>query len=349
MGTIFGGMTLKRWGLAVTRFVLPQMEKIQNFTSEGTKKVLAMQSSFEFLKFSMFETFTQTPLFREFVELMIAGSNALSAFVSEHPIVTSMAAILGGVLIAVGSLLGAFGGIFQFIMLRDAITALKGVDTAVATTTTNWSALGKVMGVGFAIGATISAIDLLTADDLTAAEFFMKLGQTALFTALGAKFLGAGVYTIPITLAVVFGLTFGKIFKEAPRILTKQEFGISDAQFEELQKLPADPRMGEAFQKGFQGSVLPAWASTVTEMTDKLQLVSDAGQEAMVTGDNSLTASIKGFNTEAVTLIDGINTDINNAFKDRTMNVTVNVTENRQSSFGGNVNQSKSTLNSFTS
>jgi hypothetical protein len=121
MGLIFGGMTLQRWGLSILRFVIPSMEKFQGYTSEGTKGILAMQASMEFLKFSMFEAFTSTNLFRMFIDFIIGASNALSEFVAEHPNLTAMVATFGGLGVVLGSVGIIAGGIYQFFLLTKAL------------------------------------------------------------------------------------------------------------------------------------------------------------------------------------------------------------------------------------
>ena len=120
-GFLFGGMQLQRIGLSITRFVLPAMDKVENYTSRGTRQVNAMKASFEFLKFSIFETFTQTPLFQKFVDLVITATNWLSTMVAKHPMLVQIAAVLGGVAVVLGTLAIGAGIFNQFAMMAGYI------------------------------------------------------------------------------------------------------------------------------------------------------------------------------------------------------------------------------------
>ena len=124
---LFGGMQLQRIGLSITRFVLPAMDKVENYTSRGTRQVNAMKASFEFLKFSIFETFTQTPLFQKFVELVISASNWLSEMVAKHPMLVQIAAVVGGVAVALGTLAIGAGIFNQFAMMASYLGVGKSV------------------------------------------------------------------------------------------------------------------------------------------------------------------------------------------------------------------------------
>lgn len=155
MGLLFGGMALQRWGQVIGRFVLPQMDKIENYTSKGTKQVNAMKASFEFLKFSIFETFTSTPMFRWFVDLIITGSNWLSKFVSKYPLVTQIAGALAGIFGVGGALLTFIGTPLQLVMLWKALFGAKSATDAVTgieKVSKSWGSFADKLGVGLAVG-----------------------------------------------------------------------------------------------------------------------------------------------------------------------------------------------------
>jgi hypothetical protein len=178
MGTLFGGMTLQRWGNSILRFVLPPMEQLQGYTSEGTRGVMAMRASFEFLKFSMFETFTQTPLFRSFVELIIQAVNWLSELVSKHPTLTAIAATFGALLATVGTLLMLFGGAFQFVMLYDlANQSRKAAEKVGLLTAAGLGLRAAFFAIFTPMGVVITLLTLLAAGIVAAYIEFPELQQ----------------------------------------------------------------------------------------------------------------------------------------------------------------------------
>jgi hypothetical protein len=264
MGLLFGGMTMQRWGQSIMRFVLPPMQQIEGYVSEGTKKVNAMNAAFEFLKFSMFETFTQTALFRGFVDLLIKATNWLSSFVAQHPMLVSMVAVLGGTLAAAGWFMQIVGGFFQFGMLWKILAntstsggAIKGLEAFTKQldgTKGALTGLSRVVGVGLIAKGFWEGFNFLGDDgDL------WDLMEAGLFIGLGALFLGAGVWSIPITIIAVVTLTAIKMAKNAPKAITMREFGLSVEEYEEILAVGPDSNMHIAMEKGFQGTVVPSY------------------------------------------------------------------------------------------
>jgi hypothetical protein len=123
-GLLFGGMQLQRMGLSIMRFVLPSMEKMNNYVSNGTKRITAMNAAFQFLKFSMFESLTQSKLFIMVTDFLIRATNWLSEFVAKHPELAVMLATIGGVATILGSIMIPAGFLFQMSMLTDSMKVL---------------------------------------------------------------------------------------------------------------------------------------------------------------------------------------------------------------------------------
>lgn len=213
MGLLFGGMMLRQWGNNIIRFVLPAMDKIQGFTSKGTKKVNAMKASFEFLKFSMFETFTSTPLFKTFVELVIKSSNWLATIVQKYPGITMIAGVLGGIFVTIGSIAMILAGPVQVLMftsiLKD-INIFKGALSGLKKTMTS-GILGKLFGGLLVAKAGFDLYNFATGQrDFSWGNIIM----TALSAGLGAGFLfnpAAGVIT---GLVVTASLAVSKVIKD---------------------------------------------------------------------------------------------------------------------------------------
>jgi len=326
MGLLFGGMTLQRWGNSLIRFVLPAMDKLEGYTSSGTKKVNAMNASFEFLKFSMFEAFTSTGLFKNFVEILINATNWLSELVGKYPQLTEIIALLGAPLVATGWLFQIVGGVFQMGMLwkvlsnhstaAGALGAIGTANTKLSTFSTALSGIQKIVGVGLIVNATIDTFNLLLNEDLSAEQFWTDLAKIGIMTTLGAAFLGAGAFSIPIGVTVLVSILGFKLFKDAPKHLTMSEFGMSEEDWNEIQAIGPDKKMEDAFFKGFQGSVVPGYVKKSWED------LGDTIDFSIIDTMPNLGQSFITLNDTAVTELSTIDTKLNNVFSDRTYTVT---------------------------
>ena len=164
---MFGGMALQRVSLMMMRFMIPSMDKLEKLNTAGAKKVMGMSAAFEFLKISIFETLSNTPMFKQFVEWIIKGALWLSEFAQKHPTITAIAAALAGI----GVVLGTISmGVGIFMQLQHLITLLGigGVAGEAATATTAVKALGAVK-----LSTLIASVGLLSAA-LVAAGFTLK-------------------------------------------------------------------------------------------------------------------------------------------------------------------------------
>jgi len=102
LSLLFGGMMMQRAGLAILRFAIPSMDKLNQLNTAAAKKVMGVQAAFEFLKISIFETIAATPFFQWLVEAIIKMVVWISEMAQKHPIITSIVVALGGL----GALLG---------------------------------------------------------------------------------------------------------------------------------------------------------------------------------------------------------------------------------------------------
>lgn len=217
-GALFGGMQVQRFGLSIMRFVLPSMEKLENYTSDGTKRINAMNASFQFLKFSMFEALTNSELFKSFVDITINLVNWLSEMVAKYPVIAQIAAAFGAILVAVGSLGIAAGFITQISMLSDSIKVLwlnaKLAKGGILGMFTNLKLLK-----GVAAGLTIAAGAFLAWEGIKGTMNFAKemnsswkdYLKSSAFTIIGLTLLGAGIGSVVPGVGTAFGALFGFI------------------------------------------------------------------------------------------------------------------------------------------
>jgi hypothetical protein len=228
-GFLFGGMMMQRWGQSILRFVLPSMEKLENHTSDGTKRINAMNASFQFLKFSMFEMITSSRLFIIITDAIIKLTNWFSQLVSQNKgvqiLVGTVAAL--GALFVIGGVFGQIlGGYYQAGMLWTALfgkssasAAAKDVDTLKGKFEGLHGVLDKI-GLGLSIGvAAFSLADMVF--NIKKEDFAGALGS-GVAAALGisgavAFLMGAGPvgWVLTITGAVVLAVT--KITADARR------------------------------------------------------------------------------------------------------------------------------------
>lgn len=158
---LFGGMALRQIGLSIMRFVIPSMDQLNKLGTEGAKKVIGMSAAFEFLKISMFETFSQTPLFKTMIEFFTDLFIKVSEFVQEHPNVTAMVAAIGGIATALGTAAMGTGIIMQLehlmTLLADDSKLMKGINKFVGSDLFKKSA--GVIEIGWSIKNIIEDIN----------------------------------------------------------------------------------------------------------------------------------------------------------------------------------------------
>lgn len=197
---LFAGMAMRQLGMSMLRFVLPAMDQIEGYNSRGLRQVNAMKASYEFLKFSIFETFTQTPLFQKFVDVVIQGANWLSEMVVKYPIIVQIAATVGAIAVAFGTMAmaaGIYGQIAHVIKLLGIggllgkLTAIKGALSV--------GMLGKLFGAGLIAKAGLDLYNYATGQRTLS---WGNMIMTAITTGLGA-----GIWTMNPMVGVLAGTT----------------------------------------------------------------------------------------------------------------------------------------------
>jgi hypothetical protein len=146
---MFGGMALQRVSLMMIRFMMPSMDKLEKLNTAGAKKVMGMSAAFEFLKISIFETLSNTPMFQKFVEWIIKGALWLSEFAQKHPTIVAIAATLAGI----GTVLGTLAmGVGIFMQLEHLLTLL-GIGGVAGEAEVAKEAIEKIKGKNIFITA----------------------------------------------------------------------------------------------------------------------------------------------------------------------------------------------------
>lgn len=253
---MFGGMQMQRIGLAITKFVIPPMDKLNQLSSEGAKLVTKMNASWEFMKISMFETLSNTPLFRNFIEFIISAAESFAEFTQEHPVLLQMIAAVGGLALAIGTL--AFGaGIFnQFAMMADYLgigTGASGAKSLIKGIGGLQTAL-QAAGLGLTIWAVIRAANQIGSNEDVS---FLDILKTAIIGGVGVGLL---------TWNPVAGVLAGGVILVT--LLMSEESKDTIQAIQDAFNKPAELRApDEAFLTGWQGTWLPTNAQTGTIST----------------------------------------------------------------------------------
>lgn len=228
LSLLFGGMALQRGGLAILRFMIPSMDKLEKLSTTGAKKVLGMVAAFEFLKISIFETLAQTPLFAKLVEWIIRGMIAISEFAQEHPNVTAMIASLGALAVMLGTGFIIAAGYGQVASVLSGVWAtLKELIGVSGTGGTIGRSLGgfkkfitgalpAIIGVAIAIDFAIKAWRILSEDGTTIGEYAGLIAESVIAGALIGFYFGPKGALVGAAIGLFVGLavTITDIFIE---------------------------------------------------------------------------------------------------------------------------------------
>jgi hypothetical protein len=204
LSLMFGGMALQRVGMMMFRFMIPSMDKLEKLNTQGAKKVMGMSAAFEFLKISLFETLSQTSLFKAFVEGFIKLAVWVGEFAQKHPMIASIVASLAGLATVLGTggiILGGLGNIAT--MFTGAWAVIKkwigtdGTGGKIGTSLTGYQNFIKGFGAAVAIAYVVKVgWDLLTnesdAKDRINAIFKGALGGAIAGALIGSMFGGVG-------------------------------------------------------------------------------------------------------------------------------------------------------------
>jgi len=203
---MFGGMALQRMGLMMTRFMIPSMDKLAKLNTYGAKQVMAVSAAFEFLKISLFETLSQTPLFGKFVEWIVKAAIWTSEFAQSSPLIVQMAAAIGGIATVLGTLAIGIGIFKQLAHLDKLIFNYFGMDGEGGTAGKSLKGFSKLAGA-LAIAFAVKGIwDDLKEGNFAPGSAIMNAGMMALGTKMfGASTkvaLKAGVWTFIALIAI---------------------------------------------------------------------------------------------------------------------------------------------------
>lgn len=208
LSLMFGGMMLQRAGMAVVRFMIPAMDKLEELNTAGAKEVMGLSAAFEFLKISLFDTISSMPLFEAVIAGLIDLVLWIAEFTQEHPNITLAVAALGAFAAVVGTgflIAGGWGQIFSmFVGGWASLTKLigtTGTGGKIGTALTGW----KTMLGGLGVAATLAITwDLFANEDDLQSRILSTFGF-----ALGGAMIGAMFGPIGAAAGLVIGLGVG--------------------------------------------------------------------------------------------------------------------------------------------
>jgi|SRR3990167_1430972 len=161
---LFGGMAMQRMGLAMTRFLIPSMEKLEMLNDEGAKKIMGVAAAWEFMKISMFEALMSLPLFDAFIKLIIEGAIWVAEFAQKHPMMVAILATIGAIMAVLGTMAIGIGLLMQWqhlgVLIGSALTGLGSITTMLAALT-----LPAALLLGLALLAGLSLLAALAFEE----------------------------------------------------------------------------------------------------------------------------------------------------------------------------------------
>lgn len=224
LSLLFGGMMLQRAGSMITKFFIPSMDQLQKLNDTAAKKVMGVSAAFEFLKISLFETVSQTPMFQALVEWIVKGAIWIAEFAQKHEDVTAMVIAIGGLatLLGTGFVIASFVGQVDTVFKGAYATLVRwiGSDGKSGTWGNAWNGfdlLKKTVGVisiVWGIKNIIGDIVEKKFDPLGAAINAALVGFGLKIWGASTKFaFKAGVWTYVITMGIELAMnpnTLGK-------------------------------------------------------------------------------------------------------------------------------------------
>lgn len=287
LSIMFGGMYLERWGKTMTSLVLPAMGRFSDFQHKGVKAVNAMNASLEFLKFSIFDAFSQTDLFKFFISSVIKIADWISDFVGKSPGWATAIGLVGIALTGIGTALILSAEVYTGIRALKDIANFFGVGAGAkaAANVTNFStALAGLGGVILAAYSIKLSYDILK-DDQTSLKTRIglmvaaSLGGALIGFAVGGP-AGAGIgFAIGFTVAAIVNIADVMLESTAKEQDAREVLG--------LPKLNLAQRFTKAITGEDKGLIAAAESKTRYQQLQE-QLLLTAEAQAKVEEESSM-------------------------------------------------------------
>lgn len=182
LSVLFGGMAIKNFSQQLLTSMGTVFMELSDSTNGAVKQIMAVQASFNFLKFAIFDTLSETALFTTITEKLIQWSLALADFVQQNP---KLAEFMGTVLI-LGIVLGALGMVLgQLALLAIGLGVSIGMLAGVMI----------LVAVGAAAFASIWLSDIPTVSKIALSLGILILGIMFALSAAGKATVGFAAIT----------------------------------------------------------------------------------------------------------------------------------------------------------
>lgn len=287
LSALFTGMAIKRLGDAIIKSLVKTYLMATDEQSKFNQQLIAVQASFEFLKFSIVDALSQSDLVIGFIEGLIQLTNRISEFVSKHPLVAKLiglfsvtAIVGGGLLMVIGqTTLGILGLIAGFELFKDAMIAVKGLGIVKWLKTlkvASWASLGPY--IIFPALLLLAVLAFKKLKDITGSwgNAFKAVG---IFILAILAFIGDAIIEtllLPIRAVVAILNLLIKGFNALARTKFGRKHGLVEV--EEIRQLPAFTLSKRVFEMRNQ---------LLREVeTEKLAREKDAEREAALGGVN---------------------------------------------------------------
>lgn len=222
---IFTGMVLERTAMNVTRNIISIMDKIEGYVSPATQMVMGLRAEFEYLKFAIFNSLSQSPVFKSTVEGLTKIMDTVVKLAQEPKNVDLAVSIVKATaIIGAGFMISGF--VMQIGAAVAAIFKMCGMPFTAVTASTQ---LGLGLGVVTAfIGIAMTINDIANFDQTVSQEGL----AAAIIKVVADMFIGlAGIFFVVASIASAMGiatplgaigaviLTMGLAFKFLPPVI----------------------------------------------------------------------------------------------------------------------------------
>lgn len=109
LSMLFTGMAIKRFADTALRALGNTFMTLADEQNAGLKNVMALQAAFQFLKFTIFDTFANSEMFTNLTVKLVDMANAVSEFIQKNPGISkaiglflTLSAILGTIMMVIG-------------------------------------------------------------------------------------------------------------------------------------------------------------------------------------------------------------------------------------------------------
>ena len=161
LSMLFTGMALKKLGENILNSLVKTYMQATDEQNRFNQEIMAVQASFEFLKFSIMDALGNSDFVIGFIEMLISLNNVVSEFINKHPLISATIGafavgtiVVGGLMMVIGqTILGILGLIAGFVLLQIVMASTTASNILGWFSAIGLAILGVVLIIGIIVGA----------------------------------------------------------------------------------------------------------------------------------------------------------------------------------------------------